>query len=320
MKTALRIFILFAATLLWHSAGYSETPYALGWIPSKHGVKADAQLATHPAYKAAPLPQTASVAEGFYETTQKRRGACVAFSANEAFDAVHQKQFGSHAKLSFLDTYQQCLVMDGNFPNDSGTWGGTALKVLRNGVLSEKTWPYDNALEKLPPNTAAIKAERKLHVSVKSYEVPNNDNGYGVKQCIANLKVPCIMGSYWYNNTFDAKLITTPTKDATGKKITPRRYVLQYPKGKPVGGHEIVIIEYDDNMVFPDGSVGGIRIHNHWSEPGAPWGDSIGSAWIAYKWAFNPHIVEDKHCIEIVKKGPTASLRERAIDIATVLR
>ncbi len=300
MKTLLSILALLYVQAV---AGLCQTPYPLGWKPSLHGIKAP-DISTHPKFMvAAVLPPTASVAQWYFATNQKQKGECVAWSTIEAACAAYAKDNnGELLILSAQDVYQQCLLIDGNFPNDDGTYGSTAIKVMMtSGALLEKTWPYDLPLNKLPKLTPAMKAERAQNMALKAYAVPNNDGGFATKQCVANLHIGVMIGSYWYNNTFPAVLQKIQTKDASGKVVTVSRFVVQYPKGSPVGGHEIVIIEYDDNMVFPDGSVGGVRIHNHWTAPGQPWGDSIGSAWIPYKWAFNPRIVEDKCAIEVMK-------------------
>jgi hypothetical protein len=202
-----------------------------------------------------------------------------------------------------LDIYQQCLVRDGSFPQDNGTYGMTAITVLlQSGSMLEKCWPYSRPLETLPALTPYLKGCRTKHKAIKAYAVSVNDGGFAIKNCIANLKAGVMIGSYWYNNGMSATKILTVTKDADGGTRTVSRFVLPYPSGRPVGGHEVVIGAYDDGMRFPDGSVGGVWIHNHWSPKGEPWGDERGGAWISYRWAFNPRIVEDACTIEIVKK------------------
>lgn len=285
------------------ASAFAQTPlpHALGRIPEPHGIKAP-PIETHPLYRAAPLPPTASVAQYFFETDQGQRGACVAFSAWEAWAADFIRDHASRMDLSPLDIYQQCLVHDGNFPQDAGTYGGTAIKILlTNGTMLEKTWPYSNSLEVLPKMTPAMTTERTAHMALKAYAIPNDDHGFASKQCIANLHIAPMIGTMWYKNGFLAKKVTCKTKDANGKTITVQRFVLPMPKGSPVGGHELTEIEYDDNMVFPGGQKGGMRIHNHWSPKGQPWGDEIGSAWGPYAWFCNPKYVEDEVAIESVK-------------------
>lgn len=286
----------FLAILLLPLAALAQER-SFGWKPSEHGIPGE-PIEEHPAFMAAPLPSTASVREWFYFTDQGNRGACVAFTGAELYDAVHQKDFaGWHTYLSFLDVYQRCLVMDGNFPKDSGTYGSTLCKVLEAGSLLEKTWPYSKSLRVLPPNDWNNQAERVRHKATKTYVIPNNDNGFRVKQAIANLRVGVAMGTYWYGNQYSSKLVRCTTIDqVTNKKLTVNRHILPMPKGRPVGGHEVPIVSYDDNMKFPDGNVGGVEIHNHWKG----FGDSIGCAWVPYAMVFNTKYSEDKHVIEIV--------------------
>lgn len=300
MKNPLKLITFFFVSFALMGG---DLPYSLGWKSSAHGIHA-IPIEAHPLFRAAPLPATASVAQGFFKTNQKDRGACVAFSTWEAASAAHAKQNnGAPLILSPLDIYQQCLVADGSFPNDNGTYGMTAINVmLKSGALLEKTWPYSNLLDKLPVRSKANDSQRAGNMALKAYAVPNDDKGYAVKQCIANLKIAVMVGTLWYQNGFNLALAKVTTKDTAGKIIVVPRYVLPMPKGKPVGGHEIPIIEYDDNMKFPDGNIGGVRFHNHWQNAnGSPWGDSIGSAWAPYAWFFSTKYVEDKCAIEVVK-------------------
>lgn len=269
-----------------------------GWRPSPHGVRGLA-LQSSPRYMAAPLPQAASIEQWFFKTDQKDRGACVAFTAWECYSAAHQRDHGKKVNLSPLDIYQQCLVRDGSFPNDAGTYGGTAIAaLLATGSMVEKTWPYSTPLNRLPVLTPYMKGQRTKHKALKAYAIPNNDGGYATKQAIANLRIGVMIGTYWYGNQMDTREVTVQTKDRNGNATTVKRHIVDYPIGRPVGGHEIPIGAYDDNMRFPDGSVGGAWIHNHWQG----WGDDRGGAWASYRWVFNPRICEDKVAIEGVKK------------------
>lgn len=292
--------LLALAIFFTGSAIAADTPHALGWKSSAHGIKG-APIETHPLFKAAPLPAAASVAEWFFPTNQKDRGACVAFTAWECASAVYAKNnSGARLDLSALDIYQQCLVADGSFPEDNGTYGTTAINVLlKKGTLSEATWPYSKPLNRLAPVNSTTRAERLKFRAMKAYRVENDDNGFASKQCIANIRIPVMVGSYWYGNGFDARKVSCRTKDAKGKTVTVTRYVLPMPKGRPVGGHEIAQVSYDDNMVFPDGNKGGVEFHNHWSSP--TWGDAKGCAWAPYAWFHSPKYAEDKVAIELLK-------------------
>lgn len=318
MKTLLLLFV-YASLFGFDDVWGADRP-AMGWKPTPHGVKA-APIQTHPAYKVAPLPSSASVAQWYFRTDQRDRGACVAFSTWEAYAATFAKTQGARLDLSPLDIYQQCLVLDRSFPHDNGTYGSTTLKVmLKSGALTEKSWPYSMPLTMLPPVNDATKQERSRNLALKAYAIPSNDGGYATKFAISKLQIGVMVGSYWYGNGFEAKRVSCKTKDLSGKSATVLRWVLPMPKGNPVGGHEVVITAYDDNMVFPKSGlfgkqeVGGVEIHNHW---GPGWGDERGACWIPYAWAFSPRYADDKCCIELVsqpaKPAPKSDFRVSAI-------
>ena len=290
MKTTLLLTLLLAAT------AFAQPKF--GWKPSPHGIKA-----TPLTFRAEPLPDSASLQSHFAASDQGDRGACVAFTAVESYSAVHSVIFGRPMDLSELDVYQQCLVKDGNFPNDEGTYGMTAISVLLNsGAMTEALWPYSRPLDVLPALTPAMKGSRTKHRAIKAYAISNTDGGYAAMQCIAKLKIPVMAGIWWPSSWMSPKKVTVTTKAPDGKAIREERWILPPPSGSNVGGHEVPFGAYDKNMVFPDGSVGGVWLHNHWSPKAQPWGDSIGGAWIRMKDAFNPRRVEDLCAIEIVKK------------------
>lgn len=294
MKTKLILALLYVSAF----AGYCGTPFPLGWKPTAHGIKAP-QVDFHPMLKG-----VTKTPDAFYElrdpkyyfpTSQGDIGACEAFTTMENAAVVYQKDYGQRVRLSALDIYQQCLVLDKSFPNDNGTFGNTTINVmLKSGALLESTWPYSRRLDVLPVKTSTVTSERAAHRALDAWAVSNTDKGATFRKCIAVLKVPVNIGSYWHTSSFKGKWATIQTKDASGKAITEKRYVLSYPSGRVEGGHSISLGAYDLNMIFPDGSKGGYWIHNHWEDsPGVPWGDELGGAWLPARWVESARLVED---------------------------
>jgi hypothetical protein len=278
--------------------------HKLGFKPSPHGVRAPS-VEEHPRFNAAPLPATATVRQWFYPTNQADLGSCGPTSYREVYDAAYQKKHdGKFMVVSALDVYQRTSVAQGDFPEDGGVNNSTLLQVVLKGALLEKTWPYDTSKYGTLPRASKTKdLERSRHQTLKGYSIPTTDGGYAIRQCIANLKIAPIIGTNWYANSSTAIRSACKTKDASGNPATVTRWCVPKPRGNPVGGHDIPAISYDMNMVFPDGSVGGVEFHNHWqNDDGSPWGDEIGAAWAPIAWFFNPRYIDDPIAIEIIDR------------------
>ena len=273
-------------------------PYPLKHQFTRHGTGLP-DVQTHPAFKlAAPLPASNTDLESTFSfTNQGGAGACGAFSGSEAYSSVFQIKNGKPCRLSEMDIYAQARILGGTFPQDSGVSNSDLIKAMLNGAVLYTTWPYDYT--KIDTNTKitpAITAERANHRSLKGYSLDKGALIDLYKQCIVNLKVAPIAGTYWYANQFSETSVVCKTKDAAGKAITVTRHVMANPKGKAAGGHDIPIIAYDDNMVFPNGDVGGVEFHNHWANDSTgkiPWGDVHGSCWTSYKFLANRKYVDD---------------------------
>lgn len=251
----------------------------LGWKSAPRHSKGLTQLTQHPRYRTAPLPPAASVEANLPPVyDQLWLGSCVANAAAAAFEQNWKTRTGFFADPSRLDIYQNCLRHDGVFPRDYGTYTTTVLWVLKTkGTLREQTWRY------LPGNLSAHaptdkRRERAKYAAVDTFDVSNTDNGYSLKQAIANAKLPVLVGGYVFEDIFS---------------VSASEPFIPMPRGKPVGGHEVLAVAYDDNLIH-NGQKGFVKIRNSWGA----WGDG-GNAWIAYAYIFNPKYWEDFGAIQV---------------------
>jgi C1A family cysteine protease len=257
-----------------------------GWKSNPRHGKGLLQIAKHQDYKAASLPSKADLSAAMPPVyDQGQIGSCTANAGSGAFDYQWSVQHKAFAYPSRLDLYQNELRHDGNFPQDAGSYTATILWVLTNqGVCTEKCWPYNTSLLASPSPSCAV-AQRPQYMAVKAYDVPNNDGGFAVRQCIANIGIPVLTGGYVFNS------IQSPKRDTkTGQ------WYVSMPSGKPIGGHEILIVGYDDNLTIA-GRKGWVRVRNSW---GTGWADK-GYAWFPQAYLFNPKYFEDNGAIELVK-------------------
>lgn len=210
-------------------------------------------------------------------------GSCTANAGCGGFDYQWKMQSGTFLFPSRLDLYQNELKHDGNFPQDAGSYTSTILWVLKNqGVTLEKCWPYVTAnLAKAP--TACANANRKFYKAILAYDVPNDDKGYAVRFAISQKRLPVLTGGYVFNS------IMNPIYD-----VGTRQWFVPMPTGKPIGGHEMLIVGYDDNLVI--GKIKGwVRMRNSW---GPEWAGN-GYAWFPQAYLFNPKYFEDNGAIEL---------------------
>lgn len=272
------------------AVAHADTPHPLtGWKSNPHHAKGLQQLPR----RAMPVPAAASLRDQMPPVyDQGNIGSCTANAGAGAFDYVWKLDTGSFIFPSRLDLYQNELRHDGNFPQDAGSYTSSILWVLqKQGVALEKCWPY------VPANlaktaTACANQTRKNYKAVTAYDVPNDDNGRTIKDCLANRKIPVLTGGYVFTPIF------TPIYD-----VGTRRWFVDMPKGKVQGGHEMLIVGYDDNLVI--GKLKGFAlVRNSW---GTDWGDK-GYAWFPYAYLFDPKWFEDNGAIQVTSgKKKTAT-------------
>jgi C1A family cysteine protease len=281
-------------------ASLAATPHPLGWKSNPHHSRDLKQIQSHPLFKAAPLPPAASVESGQSKVyDQFYLGSCVANAGSAALDYQWKQRTGfwigpTQTGPSRLDLYQNCLRHDGNFPHDYGTYTSSCLWVLKNkGVLTELSWPYNPAnLSAHAPTNFSV--DRKHFAAVSTYDVSNTDHGYSFKQCIANAHLPVMIGGWVKNGIF--------------RVTADNPFIPDEPNGKIAGGHEMLGVAYDDNLVH-DGIKGWVLLRNSWSET---WGKK-GYGWMSQQQLFNPKRFEDFGAVELtgprVVKHRTSAVR-----------
>lgn len=278
----MRLAILILLALLSH---LSAAEHRLGWKSNPRHSKGLKQMVP---MRAVPLPPRASLLSLMPPAyDQGDIGSCVANSGALIHRVQWKAQHGEFLNPSRLDLYQNCLRKDGSFPRDNGTYTSSVLWVLQNqGVGLERCWPYRP--EKLAQNAPkCVETTRGRYSAIIAYDVPLAS----VRECIAIRKLPVIFGGYVYNDIFN---------------VTKSNPYIPMPRGSPVGGHEMTIIAYDDDMWkdwngngrIDKGEKGFAQIQNSWGDK--TWGDA-GRAWMPYDYALNPKYCEDYGTIERTK-------------------
>lgn len=268
-------------TLLAAAISLAATPHPLGWRSNPNHSKGLTQIQAHPLFRAAPLPAAASVQAGLPSVyDQLNLGSCVAQAGAAAFDYQWRQRtsFFIDPGPSRLDIYQNALRHDGNFPSDYGTYTSSVLWVLKNkGVLLENSWPY-NTVNLSAHAPTKYTPERSHYAAVTTYDVSNTDHGYSFKQAIANAHLPVMVGGLVTAQIFD---------------VTAADPFIPEPVGKNVGGHELLGVAYDDNLVH-NGIKGWVLLRNSWN---TTWGKA-GYGWISEHHLFESKRFEDFGAVE----------------------
>ena len=203
---------------------------------------------------------------------QGQEGSCGPNSVDGLlkFDMNKQGVPVYHTSRQF--TYWITRVLMGTTTEDSGVDNRTMLKALNgSGFCKEDTWPYSEPLTTQPSQAAFNEA------------LPNKITSYAtVDQNLVTMKntlvsgFPFLFGFSVYNQ------IESQQAAQDGK--------IAMPSGSSIGGHDVVIYGWDDNVLCPGTSTpGAFKLLNSW---GTSWGVS-GSGWIPYAYAIDPNQAGD---------------------------
>jgi C1A family cysteine protease len=195
---------------------------------------------------------------------QGQRGTCVAHAALAAVE--HYEGMQSHYQdMSEQFLYWNCKQNDGS-PNDYGTFLAVAMPLLeRDGCCLESAWIYNpnvvpgNESQDPPPQAAQAQAlqykETPFH-QLPPTSVQDLKNELARGRCVA-FDIPVY--NSWYQNTEVAR-----TGDLT----------LPIPGERPVGGHAMCLVGYED--LPAEEALGGGRflLRNSW---GTVWAYQSGN-------------------------------------------
>ena len=199
---------------------------------------------------------------------QGQEGSCTANAGLGCFEHAYYLVHKSFLGGSRQGLYVCELIHDGSFPQDAGSSTTSILWVLQNqGVGLEKTFPYVEHPVNLPKNYLADAGKHKL---LQAYDVDNTD-GQSIRIALSN-GYCVVFGGYVYN---DIMTLKAP-------------FILPCPKGRPVGGHEMLIVGHDDSKKL-------YRVRNSW---GTGWADK-GYFWIKYADMHNSRIYEDFAAMQV---------------------
>jgi C1A family cysteine protease len=237
-----------------------------------------AKLIENRQFKKLDLPSFVDLRAGFSPVEdQGKIEACTAHVVTSIAEYLEQKasqEYRHRSRLFLYKTTKNLLKARGNV----GVFLRTAMGALRLfGLPPEEYWAYDPAqLDAEPPAFCyAFAANYKAihYVRLDTPDIYDDELLLAIKTQLA-AGFPLAFGTMM----FDAPMMHASRPDTLGQ--------LPYPASsdRPIGGHAMVAVGYDDSLVIehskPDGlrSKGAILIRNSW---GPGWGKE-GYGWLPY--------------------------------------
>lgn len=211
-------------------------------------------------------------------------GSCTANSVAAILE-YNDLRFGTkegHTDVSRLFTYYATRIIDNTVSEDAGAYIRSAVKsVAKYGACPEKLWPYVENQWNVMPMTPCWEAASRRTIS--EYTRINDGQLEGFKLVLSQNKL-IVFGFEVYD-----ELMSHETK-STGK--------LRMPSGgsQCQGGHAVVLVGYDDEMLNLDGSKGAFKVRNSW---GVEWGQK-GYFWMPYAYVSNPRLSSDFWTIQSI--------------------
>jgi len=163
---------------------------------------------------------------------QGRLGSCTANALVGALEFLEKKDRRPFADLSRLFIYYGERVLEHTVTSDSGAQIRDGIKTLKKqGVCSEKTWPYVISKFAAKPSPACYR-EALLHQITSYQRIATLDQ---MRACLAE-GFPFVFGFTVYEG-FESQQVA-----ATGKVEMP------LPGERVLGGHAVVAVGYNDSQ------------------------------------------------------------------------
>lgn len=239
---------------------------ALGWLPELPDHR-DWSIDAHPMMvKTGSVPMVADA--GLPDVVdlmefcspienQGRLGSCTANAVVGCVEFFERQYSGRHTDASRLFLYKTSRNLHG-WTGDTGMYIRSAMKALSIfGVPPEKFWPYVVEDFDSEPSAFAYSYAQQFRAThyyrLDTSSIDRAELLHRVKRTLS-YSIPVVFGFVVYSYG---------SSDGT--------FPLPEPGDRPLGGHAIVAVGYDDRLQA-------LRIRNSW---GTGWGDS-GYGWLPY--------------------------------------
>jgi len=236
-----------------------------GWVPDRpdHRDKLYSAIAAPPKV----LPSKVDLRAGCSPVeNQGQLGSCTANALVGNLEFLENKAGRTATDLSRLFIYYNERAMEGTVDSDSGAAIRDGVKSLvKLGVCSEKSWPYNIAKFTQKPSAACFK-EAATHEVTSYHRILSLQE---MRQCLAE-GYPFVFGFTVYS-AFESKAVAK-----TGALNLPK------PSEKDLGGHAVCAVGYDDTAKR-------VLVRNSW---GADWGMG-GYFTMPYDYISNNNLADD---------------------------
>lgn len=205
---------------------------------------------------------------------QGQMGSCTAFASTGMLEFLFRKYRGLTPEFSPLFQYYNERMMDGDFPQDAGSTGRTAVKCINQfGVCLEDQMPYSDSAVSEAPDATAISGATDYEAG--AYHAITNVQD--MKSCLASGY--CFIVGFTVWDSFESDALA-----ASGLMPIPN-----VETESILGGHEVLFVGYDDTVQCPESPVGAFKVKNSW---GTGWGQS-GYFWFPYAATAMPAVFMD---------------------------
>lgn len=197
---------------------------------------------------------------------QGELGSCTGNALVGAIEYLENKNKSKFVDLSRLFVYYGERVIENTIRKDAGAYIRNGVKVLsKQGVSTEKLWPYNILRFKRKPPVSAFSDASKRRVS----EYLRVDGLLGVKENLA-AGYPVVFGFTVYSSFMSDEVAKTG--------VMP----MPFPKDTLDGGHAVLAVGYDDAR-------NAALVRNSWGEG---WGLK-GYFWMPYDYIGNANLCDD---------------------------